>query len=64
MRVDLLDLLRADTAAQERAESYGIDPTALETWLQDRQRSFVDPTADEAVYRADRDLARRRRARR
>jgi len=60
MRVDLMDLLRADTAAQHELESYGIDPTRVETWLQDRRRTHADPTADEAIWRADRDLAKRR----
>ena len=61
MRLDLMGLLRADSTAQAELESYGIDPTALETWVQDQRRAYVDPTADEAIWRADRDLARKRR---
>jgi hypothetical protein len=60
MRVDLMDLLRADTAAQHELESYGIDPTKVEEWLSDRKPAYADPTAWEAVRNADRDLARRR----
>lgn len=62
MKLDLLDLLRADTAAQERCESYGIDPTRVEQYLAERDYHIVDPTGDLACARADRDLARRRKA--
>lgn len=63
MKLDLIDLLRADTAAQARCESYGLDPVKIEEWMLERAPSHADPTASEAVWRADRDLARRRRTR-
>lgn len=49
MKLDLIDLLRADTAAQARCESYGLDPVRIETWLQDRAPLHSDPTATEAL---------------
>lgn len=55
MRVDLMALLRADTAAQQEIASYGIDPTRVEEWLSDRKPIYADPTAWEAIGNVDRE---------
>lgn len=58
---DLYALLESEERRAELA-SYGIDPVRVEQWLSERDWHVNDPTADEAIYNADRDLARRRRA--
>ncbi len=47
---DLMDLLRADTDAQERLASYGLDPVRVEEWMRERSPTHSDPTAAAALY--------------
>jgi hypothetical protein len=56
---DLYQLLR-DPEAADRMALYGLTPTVIEEWEMGRMGTASDPTADEAIWNADRDLARRR----
>ena len=58
---DLYELIE-DQEMRAKVLSYGIDPTAVEEYLAERPLHYRDDTADLAIARADRELARRRRA--